>query len=102
MGDGEPVSLYKPGSALEAIKECGTQIKLLVAYEQLKLVSMNGSRYHRVWEPAGWHERERDAKIAIVLNVWSRHVSAYRSDVGDMHPEAKQQKLAPFLQRASL
>ena len=77
---------------MEAIKECGTPVKLLVAYyERLneKLILMNGSRCHRVWEPEGWHEREREQKIAVVLNVWSNHVSAYRSDVGDMHPEEK-------------
>ena len=101
--EGELVSLEKPvPDALEALRVCGTPVKLLVAYyEQLnvKLVLMNGGRCHRVWEPEGWHERERDQKIAVVLNVWSNHVSAYRSDVGDMHPQEKKKRwhLAPFI-----
>jgi len=101
--EGENVSLEKPGSALEAIKECGTPVKLLVAYYErldVKLVLMNGGRCHQVWEPEGWHEREREKKIAVVLNVWSNHVSAYTSDVGDMHPEEKKGQCSKALYRA--
>ena len=79
--EGEQVMLEAPiQGAVEAIKECGTPVRLLVAYyEQLrvKLVLLNGSRCVRIWEPKDWATRERRDQISVVLNVWSDHVSCY-------------------------
>ena len=81
--EGEQVMLEAPvHGAVEAIKECGTPVRLLVAYYErlgVKLVLLNGSRCVRIWEPEDWASRDRWNQISVVLNVWSDHVSTYTS-----------------------
>ena len=82
--NGEDVSLEPPiEGAVEAVKECGTPVHLLVAYYQrlkCRLVLINGSRCARIWEPEDWASRDRNQQISVVLNVWSHHVSTYNPE----------------------
>ena len=98
--DGENVSLEKPiPNALEAVKECGTPVKLLVKYYEklgVKLILMNGGRCHRVWEPEDWQEREKHRQVSVVLNVWSNHVSTYTQGAAQKHPGERGTKWSPI------
>ena len=97
--DGENVALQQPASgAQEAIRECGTPVKLLVAYYQnldVKLVLMHGSNCFQTWEPINWEQRKRADKLTVIINVWNHHVSTYNSCVADSYPEPKTTKWSP-------
>ena len=60
---GESVLLRKPiPDATQAIKGCGTPVRILVAYYErldVRLVLMNGARCSQVWEPADWTDRPK-------------------------------------------
>ena len=81
---GEQVMLEAPiPDAKEIVRKCGTPVRLLVSfYEQLgvRLVLLNGPRCVRVWEPEDWATREKDNRICVIINVWSRHVSTYKAE----------------------
>ena len=65
---------------MQAIRECGTPVRLLEAYFKsldVRLVLLNGSRCAQTWDPPDWETRLRHNKITVVLNVWNDHVSTY-------------------------
>ena len=96
---GETVSLEQPvPDAMEAVKECGTPVRLLVEYYKrldVKLVLMNGSRNYQTWVPNDWDQRGKSDKLTVILNVWSHHVSTYKPSVADNVPAEGQKKWHP-------
>ena len=64
-------------------------VRLLTAYYRrldVKLVLMNGSRCAYIWAPGDWETRCQDARVTVILNVWSDHVSTYTEETGNHAP----------------
>ena len=91
--EGDQVVLEQPTpNALQAIRECGTPVRLLEAYCKslsLRLVLMNGSRCMQTWDPPDWETRMRYHRTTVVLNIWNDHVSTYEPMDNTPSPSAQ-------------
>ena len=94
---GEQVTIEEPilpDAIFEAVRQCGIPVWLLQRYYMrlgVKLVLFNGSRCISIWEPGDWASRAKNDKIAVILNVWSDHVSCYKSSAGDLAPRLREE-----------
>ena len=99
--EGERVLTEKPISGAAAVvRECGTPVKLLVAYYEklgVRLILLNGSHCEKVFTPGDWEERSRDKQVSVVLNVWSNHVSCYKADAAQAHLAEKKERVWDIL-----
>ena len=94
---GEQVTIEEPilpDAIIEAVRQCGIPVWLLQRYYMrlgVKLVLFNGSRCISICEPGDWASRAKNDKIAVILNVWSDHVSCYKSSAGDLAPRLREE-----------
>ena len=91
--EGDQVTLERPiPNALQAIRECGTPVRLLEAYYKslnVRLVLMNGSRCMQTWDPMDWETRMRFHRTTVILNVWNDHISTYEPMEDTPSPSAQ-------------
>ena len=74
--------------AKEAVIEHGTPVRLLqLFYQDVRLVSYNGSVCRYVNVPSDWETRPEHKRKTIVLNVWGNHVFTYDN------PQARNPKI---------
>ena len=83
---GEVDTVEYANDAREAVKACGTPVRLLLLYYiklQVRVVILQGSACRYVHTPPNWEETQ---KITVVLNVWSNHVFTYSREVANHVP----------------